>query len=148
MESLGRCVMLLVTVAAAPLAAQSRAPSDSARLQGSWTMVSGAADGVPLPPEYVKGMKRTLNGSNLVVSLNGQLYFSATIVLDPAKSPRAIDYHMTGGFTTGAVQRGIYAISGDTLRFSFGAPNAARPTDFTSTSGDGRTISMWLPAHL
>jgi uncharacterized protein (TIGR03067 family) len=79
---------------------------------------------------------------------SGQLYFSATIVLDPAKSPRTIDTPMTGGFTTGAVQRGIYRISGDTVRFSFGAPNAARPTDFTSTPGDGRTISAWLPAHL
>jgi uncharacterized protein (TIGR03067 family) len=139
--------MLFAMVATAPVAAQSAAPSDSARLQGTWTMVSGAADGVQLPAEYVSGMKRTLSGSNLTVSLNGQLYFSATIVLGPAESPRTIDYHMTGGFTTGAVQRGIYTISGDTVRFSFGAPNAARPTDFMSTSGDGRTLSTWVPAH-
>jgi uncharacterized protein (TIGR03067 family) len=140
---------VLVSLSATTLAAQAPAPtpSDSARLQGTWTMVSGAADGVSLPAAYVSSMNRVLAGSDLTVTMGGQLFFQATIRLDPGQTPKAIDYHMTGGPTAGAVQRGIYAFSGDTVRFCFGAPNAARPTEFKTVPGDGRTLSAWVPAR-
>ena len=110
-------------------------------------MVAGAADGCPLPASNVTSMKRALSGNKLTVTMSGQLYFSATIELDPAKSPRTIDYHMTGGPTSGAIQRGIYLFAGDTVRFCFGAPGAARPSEFKTVAGDGRTLSSWIPAR-
>ena len=139
-------VLLMWQVGVVSLAAQGlkSSASDSARLQGTWSMVSGSADGFALPPEYVKSMKRIFVGSEVTVTMGAALYFKATIRLDADKTPRAIDYHMTGGPTTGAVQLGIYSVSADTARFCFSAPNAPRPGDFTTAAGDGRTLSTWV----
>ena len=134
---------------AAPLGgivAQAAAANDSTRLQGTWTMISGAADGYPLPPEYVQQMKRVYRGNELSVTMGSQLYFKATITLDTTTTPRAIDYRMTAGFTAGAVQLGIYAFNGDTVRFCFAAPGKTRPTDFITIAADGRTVSTWVRA--
>ena len=50
---------------------------------------------------------------------------------------------MTGGFTKGKKQLGIYELDGDTFKSCFGAPGAERPKDFTSQPGDMRTSSVW-----
>jgi uncharacterized protein (TIGR03067 family) len=144
------CVLaLLASITALPLAAQNGVapPSDSVRLQGAWIMVSGAANGYELPASYAATMKRVLSGNSLTVTRSGQVFFTATIRLDPSQSPRTIDYSMTGGASAGATQLGIYLLTADTVRFCFGAPGAARPTDFATTPGDGQTLSTWLPAR-
>jgi len=149
MKSVVSAVFILGLVAASTATAQggTAVRPDSARLQGTWVMVSGSANGTAMPPSSLAGMRRTLSGNELTVTMNGQLYFKATITLDRTKSPRTIDYRMTGGPTAGAVQRGIYAFSGDTVRFCFGAPGAPRPTEFASVAGDNRTLSAWVPAR-
>ena len=138
--------VLVAAPVARPICGQQATVSDSARLQGAWSMVSGAADGTSMPPSDAARMRRVFDGSTVTVTMAGGLYFRATIVLDAATTPKHIDYHMTGGFTTGATQLGIYEIRGDTVRFAFASPNAARPTDFTSQAGDGRTVSTWVRA--
>ena len=122
----------------------SATSADSASLQGTWSMVAGTADGYQLPPEYVKTMRRVFVGNEVTVTMGGQLFLKATVALDPTASPKTIDYHMTGGPTAGSTQLGIYQLAGDTVRFCFSAPNAARPSDFTSTPGDRRTLSTWV----
>ena len=137
------------TVGVSALDAQQphAAPTDSAQLQGTWTMVSGNAGGMALSPDLVSSMRRVASGNEVTITMSGQLYFKALIVLNPAASPRTIDYHMTGGPTAGATQLGIYELKGDTVRFCFGAPNAPRPVDFTATSGNQRTLSTWVRAR-
>jgi uncharacterized protein (TIGR03067 family) len=146
-----RCALLLVGLAGPGLALVAQAPapeqSDSARLQGNWSMISSAADGFALPPDYVRSMKRVFAGTEVSVTMGQQLFFRATVVLDATRSPKTIDYHMTGGPTAGMVQLGIYLIVGDTVRFCFGAPHAARPTDFATAQGDSRTLSTWVRAN-
>lgn len=139
-------VFLMWQIGAVSLGAQGlKSPaSDSARLQGTWSMVSGSADGFALPPDYVTAMKRVFVGNEVTVTMGAALYFKAAIRLDADKTPKTIDYRMTGGPTAGAVQLGIYSVSGDTARFCFSAPNAPRPGDFTTTGGDGRTLSTWV----
>ena len=110
-------------------------------------MVSGSADGYTLPPSYVQRMRRVFSGREVTVTMGQMLYLKATVVLGGSGVVRTIDYHMTGGPTAGAVQLGIFLIAGDTVRFCFGAPNAARPSDFTTTTGDGRTLSTWVRAR-
>lgn len=133
----------------AGLAAQAAAPAatDSARLQGTWVMVSGSAGGYPMPPGLMNQMKRVFAGNALTVTMGASPYFTATIVLNPAATPKTIDYHMTGGPTSGSVQLGIYRLAGDTAWFCFGAPGAPRPGDFTTVAGDQRTLSTWVRAH-
>ena len=119
--------------------------SDSARLQGTWKMVSGAVGGEAMPATYLAAMRRTLTGNALTIMRGSQIFFQATIQLDPSHLPKTIDYHMTTGPTAGSIQRGIYRIAGDTVYFCFAGVNADRPLEFKTSPGDGRTLSVWLP---
>jgi uncharacterized protein (TIGR03067 family) len=116
---------------------------DMALLQGEWTMVSGSADGQPMPDSMLKQMKRVCKGDETTTTSGGQVFFKAKITIDPSKKPKTIDYQMTEGFTKGQKQLGIYEIDGDTFRSCFGKPGAGRPTDFTSKPDEGRTLSVW-----
>jgi uncharacterized protein (TIGR03067 family) len=144
-------IALLASLQVIPLstaAAQAapRALSDSARLQGHWTMVSGSADGSVLPASMLQTMSRTLTGNHLSVTMSGQVYFDAIVALHPDSVPRAIDYHMKAGVTAGALELGIYRWAGDTVEFSLAAPGEPRPHDFSDASGSHRTHSRWIRA--
>jgi len=135
----------LAAVATAPAWAEEDGvvKKDMAQLQGEWSMVSGSADGQPMPEQMLKQMKRICKGDETTTRMGGQLFFKAKITLDPSKKPKTIDYQMTDGFTKGQKQLGIYELDGDTFKSCFGKPGAERPTDFTSKPGDGRTLSVW-----
>jgi uncharacterized protein (TIGR03067 family) len=114
-----------------------------ALLQGEWSMVSGSADGQPLPDAMVKQMKRVCKGDETTTTIGDRVYFKAKIKIDPSKNPKTIDYQMSEGVTKGQKQLGIYEVSGDTFKSCFGKPGAERPDGFTSKTGDGRTLSVW-----
>lgn len=116
---------------------------DLVRLQGEWTMVSGSANGKPMPDEMRKQMKRVCRGDETTTTMAGQIYFKAKFTIGPAQKPKTIDYQMTEGATKGKTQLGIYELEGETFRACFGKPGAERPADFTSKPGDGRTLSVW-----
>jgi uncharacterized protein (TIGR03067 family) len=142
-------LVVLIGLAAVSLAqgAESEAAKkDQALLQGEWTMVSGSADGESMPEEMARQMKRVCTGNETLTTMGGQPYLKATFALDPSKKPKAIDYEMTGGFTKGQKQLGIYEVDGDTFKSCFAKPGAARPTEFASKPGDGWTLSVWKRA--
>jgi uncharacterized protein (TIGR03067 family) len=114
-----------------------------ARLEGEWSMVSGEANGQSLPKESVKGGKRVAKGGVTTITMGGTVFFKAKFTIDPAKKPKAIDYEMTEGPTKGKTHLGIYELDGDTVKFCFAAPGAARPTEFTAPEGSQRTLSVW-----
>lgn len=116
---------------------------DLAQLQGEWSMVSGSAEGQPMPDELRKQMKRVCKGDEATTTMGGQMFIKAKITIDPSKKPKTIDYQMTDGFTKGKRQLGIYEVDGDTFKSCFSKPGAARPADFTSKPGDGLTVSVW-----
>ena len=116
---------------------------DLAQMQGEWSMLSGSADGQPMPDEMRSQMKRVCKGDEATITMAGQVYLKAKIIIDPTKSPKTIDYQMTAGFTKGQTQLGIYEVEGDTFKACFGKPGAERPADFTRKPGDGRTLSVW-----
>jgi uncharacterized protein (TIGR03067 family) len=117
--------------------------SELKALAGEWSMVSGSADGQPMPEDMRKQMKRVCQGDELTVTMGAQIFVKAKITIDPSKKPKTIDYQMTDGFSKGKKQLGIYELEGDTLKSAFGKPDAERPADFTSKPGDGRTVSVW-----
>ncbi|SRR5258708_5758165 len=133
----------LVTVSSAWAEENEAVKRDMALLQGEWSMVSGSADGQPMPEAMRKEMKRVCKGDETTTTMGGQVFLKAKITIDPSKKPRAIDYQMTDGFTKGKKQLGIYEVDGDTFKACFGKPGAERPADFTSKPDDGRTLSVW-----
>jgi uncharacterized protein (TIGR03067 family) len=116
---------------------------DMEGLQGEWSMVSGSADGQPMPEEMRKQMKRVCKGDVLTVAMGTQTFLKAKITIDPSSKPKTIDYEMTDGLTKGKKQLGIYELNGDTLKSCFAAPGAERPPDFEGKAGDHRTLSVW-----
>ncbi len=116
---------------------------DLAALQGEWTMVSGSADGQPMPPEMLKQMKRVCKGYETTTTMNGQIYLKAKITIDPTKKPKTIDYQMLEGPTKGKTQLGIYEVEGDTFKACFVSPGAERPAEFSGKPGEGRMLSVW-----
>ncbi|PYI85810.1 MAG: hypothetical protein DME26_10130 [Verrucomicrobia bacterium] len=119
---------------------------DMAQLQGEWSMVSGSADGYAMPDAMLKNSKRVCKEDETTVTVGGQLFMKAKFVLDPSKKPKTIDYQMIDGPTKGKKQLGIYELAGDTVKFCFGSPGADRPSAFTNSPGDGRTLSLWKRA--
>jgi uncharacterized protein (TIGR03067 family) len=142
-----RCLLLisLAVVTLTSAAAEDSEPvkKDMTALQGQWSMVSGSADGQPMPEQMRTQMKRICKGDELTVTMGAQTFMKAKISINPSSKPKAIDYEMTEGVTKGKKQLGIYELDGDSFKSSFGAPGAERPTDFTSTAGDHRTVSVW-----
>ena len=137
------CGLLIGAMATARAEDNPAIKKDMAQLQGEWSMVSGSADGQPMPDEMRKQMKRVCKGDEITVTAGAQLFFKAKVSIDPSRKPKTIDYEMTGGLTKGKKQLGIYELDGDTFRSCFGAPGAERPKDFTSQPGDMRTSSVW-----
>src|SRR5437870_3559000 len=144
MKTLPIAVLLALPAVSPSWAEDNQAvKKDLALLQGEWTMVSGSADGQPMPDQMRKQMRRICKGDETTTTMAGQLFFKAKITIDPSKKPKAIDYEMIEGFTKGKTQLGIYEVEGDTFKSCFGKPGAARPADFASKPGDGRTSSVW-----
>src|SRR5262245_26365771 len=119
----GPVIAVLAVVALA--GAQDAAKEEMARLEGEWSMVSGEANGVPMPEVTVKTGKRVAKDGETSVSIGGRVYFKAKFSIDPAKMPKAIDYAMTEGPTKGETHLGIYELDGDTIKFCFAAPGRA-----------------------
>jgi hypothetical protein len=116
---------------------------DMAGLQGEWSMVSGSADGQPMPEEMRKQMKRVCKEDMVTVTMGTQTFLKAKFTIDPSSKPKTIDYEMTDGFTKGKKQFGIYELNGATFKSCFASPGSERPTDFTGKPGDHRTLSVW-----
>jgi uncharacterized protein (TIGR03067 family) len=116
---------------------------DMAQLQGEWSMVSGSADGQPMPDALLGSCRRVCQGDEITVTIGGQTMMKAKITIDPSKKPRAIDYEVIGGPNKGKRQLGIYELDGGTFKSCFGAPGDQRPADFNSQPGDRRTSSVW-----
>jgi uncharacterized protein (TIGR03067 family) len=137
-------VALATLFGAAALAEDKEAvKKDVEQLQGEWAMVSGEADGQSVPESMLSQAKRVCKGSETTVTMGGQLMMKAKFTVDPSKKPKTIDYEVLDGPTKGKKHLGIYEFDGDKVKFCFGAPDAERPSDFVSKSGDRRTSSVW-----
>jgi uncharacterized protein (TIGR03067 family) len=135
--------LFVVTCLSLACAQNDAIKTDMAQLQGEWSMVSGSADGISMTDQMLKQMKRVCKDDEITVTMGGQPYMKAKIILDPSKTPKAIDYQMTGGQTKGKTQLGIYELSADTFKACFAAPGEERPSDFSTKAGDHRTFSVW-----
>src|SRR2546426_11648579 len=112
-------LLLLLNVVDAAAADSEAAKKDQAQLQGHWSMLSGTADGQPMPDSMLRGARRVCKGDQTTVTISGELFMQAKFTLDPSATPKKIDYQMIAGPTKGKQQLGIYQIEGDTVKFCF-----------------------------
>ena len=145
-------IILAIATSSPAWADESEAiKKDMARLQGEWSIVSGSADGEPVPESMLKQMKRVCKGDETTTTMAGQIFMKAKITIDPSKQPKTIDYQMTEGFTQGQKQLGIYEVNGDTFKACFGKPGAAPGSESGAlgipTSGVGGTNERSMCAN-
>ena len=140
-------VILIALCSIARAADDTANKADLARMQGEWKMVSGSRGGEDMPEAMLSTGKRVCKDDQVTVNVGGMLVMKATVTLDASKSPKTIDYAVTDGPAKGKKQLGIYEFDGETLKFCFAQPDAARPDSFESKAGDARTTSAWKKAE-
>jgi uncharacterized protein (TIGR03067 family) len=116
---------------------------DIGRFQGEWTMVSGAADGVPIPDYMFSQIRQVFREEQMTGTISGTMYWKVKFAIDPSKSPKTIDYQIIGGPAAGTKQLGIYELNEDTCKLCVGKLNGERPKTFDARSGTGNTASTW-----
>jgi uncharacterized protein (TIGR03067 family) len=132
---------------APPIPAGGPTPAGPAtEFEGEWSMLAGVMDGKAMDASLLKWVKRVTRGNQTTVVAGPQTMLKVEFTFDPAPSPRTIDYLNLAGAHKGKAQQGIYKFEGDVLTVCVSAPGAARPREFESAAGDGRTLTVWKRA--
>jgi len=145
----GIAVETLVRGKAAPKARKAKveAPSGPAMVfEGEWQMVSGVMNGVAMDASTVAWVKRVTRGNQTSVIAGPQTMLKVEFTFDPSTLPASIDYLNLHGPSKGKRQQGIYRLEGDVLTVCTAAPGGARPHEFSSAKGDGRSLTVWKRA--
>ena len=111
-------------------------------IDGEWIPLSVVIDGKPLEKHLLKYGKRTATATEVTVKFGPQVMLQAQYSVDRSHSPMTMDYRLSGGRT----QYGIWTLEDNRLTTCFSAPGKARPTEFASNRGDGRTLTVWTLA--
>src|SRR5262249_51397478 len=117
--------------------------SETARLEGRWSLLCAESEGVALPAELLPTGKQVIRGNENVVWLAGEVVAKAAFRLDPSHQPKTIDHILTTGPNQGQMESGIYKREEATVTFCFASPGRPLPTEFTTRTGDGKTRSVW-----
>jgi uncharacterized protein (TIGR03067 family) len=119
---------------------------DMEQLQGTWMTVFDEHQGRPLPPERVKGsgLRVAFRGNEVRLLRGDTAVAEGYFLLDPGAQPKAINLTVrtsAGGFLT---LRGIYELTGDTLRLCTApAPAQPRPREFKTRPGVDEELSIY-----
>jgi uncharacterized protein (TIGR03067 family) len=103
-------------------------------------MISGIMNGRPMDNSLLHWVRRETRGNRTTVYAGPQIMLKVDFT---SESPQAIDYLNLAGAHKGKRQAGIYKLEGDLLTVCIAAPGAARPKEFQSQPGDGRSLTAW-----
>jgi uncharacterized protein (TIGR03067 family) len=112
-------------------------------LEGEWQMTALSHNGEPLEAAYCKIGKRFASGNETAVFMGPQTILKAFYAINRGVHPNTMDYVLAHGPAAGKKQFGIFEQMGDSFTVSFSPPGQPRPPDFSSTRGDGRTVTTW-----
>jgi uncharacterized protein (TIGR03067 family) len=115
--------------------------TDLDRLQGTWYLVSAMQDGNALPEDKVKQTTIVFKGDTFRFPGSAEYATSkaGTIKLDETKTPKEMDAISTEK----EVMFGIYALEENGYKVCFAPAGKPRPTEFTSTPGNGQILQVW-----
>lgn len=133
MRLLGFAAVVLA-VAAPQAFADELADKELARLQGDWQMVALTKDGETILADKLKDRVWTFQGDKLVPRYDKD--DTATVKLDPAKKPPALDITDKNGDKV----EGIYKFDGADKLVICGRGDNKRPTEFAAGPKSGAIL--------
>lgn len=112
------------------------ATKDFEQIQGMWLVSSLAEKGKAVPKEEVTAMEVRVEKDVFTVTEKGKVIAKYQLKVDPAKTPKSIDFTHLIGEDKGKTELGIYVLEKDSLTISLSEGKKARPTDFKSNDYD------------
>jgi uncharacterized protein (TIGR03067 family) len=109
---------------------------DRQRIEGTWRIVALEINGNKVNEEDARKLT-VVNGSDGTWSVRseGNEIASGTSAIDPAKTPKTLDFAQTEGEGKGQQYLAIYELGENTRRLCFAPPGKERPTEFASPVG-------------
>ena len=109
------------------------------KFAGEWTFVSVEAAGKKIVAEALNGRTVVFEGTKYSVKRGDEVEESATLKIDPTKSPKYFDVIVTEGPNKDSKILGIYEFDGDKLKVCFDPTGKKRPTEF-KTAEDSSVV--------
>jgi uncharacterized protein (TIGR03067 family) len=111
--------------------------------EGEWVMVSAVFNGGAMSQDMVKWCRRVTRGDITTVIAGSQVMLKARFRLDLSTHPCGVDYLNLAGTHSRKPQVGIFERRANLLKVCVAPPRKPRPTEFSSTSGDGYSYTIW-----
>jgi uncharacterized protein (TIGR03067 family) len=110
---------------------------DAEAIKGTWQIISLNADGKDLPKAEVPEDQVIFDGKTYQQKHEDQVVEEGEYVLDPDKSPKAIDFLIKKGQEAGKKQLCVYELDGDSLKICVSQPgDDDRPKALETKPGD------------
>jgi uncharacterized protein (TIGR03067 family) len=116
---------------------------EQAKLQGVWQVLNSEEDGKATPEFIVQALKLEIKGNQITIKGVEDLvkkFGKVTLTIDPATTPKIIDFKIEAGSEKDNVYEGIYELKGDELRICASVVKGARPEEFKTKAGSNRAL--------
>jgi uncharacterized protein (TIGR03067 family) len=135
------CMLIVAGLLVVGLARGGDAKKDLEALQGTWRIDSIQESFGKAPPEdSVKEFVVTIKDDIMKVSRKGVAGPVFKLKLDPAKTPKTIDFTHSEGPDKGKTEPGIYKMEGETLTYCVTDIGKERPTAFATKEGTRNSV--------
>jgi uncharacterized protein (TIGR03067 family) len=114
-----------------------------AMMEGTWQLVSAEENKEAVPEFVVNNLKIVIKGDKL--SLKGvedliQKFSKIKLKIDPATTPKTIDFVIEAGNEKGSTFEGIYEIKGDEMKICASTASGNRPGKFETKADSNRVL--------
>jgi uncharacterized protein (TIGR03067 family) len=117
------------------------------KLQGTWVMVSGEADGKKVADEHVNSSKIVYEGNKgqlVTPHQSGEAIVFDIIRIDSTKKPKEMHFVRRNGPAAGKTLVGIYEFEGDDqYKFAFDPTGLVTIKEFVTKEGTGHFRHSW-----
>jgi uncharacterized protein (TIGR03067 family) len=121
------------------------------KLQGTWQVVSAQENNTPVPDEVVQNLKLVVKGKQL--NLKGvenliKKFGKITLTVDPATTPKIIDFKIEAGSEKDNGFEGIYELKGEQWKICAATVSGGnRPGEFEAKAGSNRVLFVLKRAN-
>jgi uncharacterized protein (TIGR03067 family) len=117
---------------------------DRKKYEGTWQVVSLEVDGNQSGEEDAKKITVVNEADGKwAIEVEGKVIARGTSEIDPTKKPKAVDLTTTEGDDKGKTYLGIYEFGDDTRKVCVAQAGKERPTEFSSTAGNGHILAVF-----